>query len=63
MAKAAKDTDVLLILPNAGADAVTSLTSASNIFRSSTSDWQRGFAKGEVLAKKGHKKVITITWK
>jgi branched-chain amino acid transport system substrate-binding protein len=36
---------------------------APNIFRSSFSNWQPGYAMGEVMAKKGHKKVVTITWK
>jgi branched-chain amino acid transport system substrate-binding protein len=63
MAKAAKDTGTLLIVPNAGADAVTGAMCAPNIFRSSFSNWQPGYAMGEVVAKKGHKKVVTITWK
>jgi len=63
MAKVAKDTGTLLIVPNAGADAVTGAMCAPNIFRSSFSNWQPGYAMGEVVAKKGHKKVVTITWK
>ena len=63
MARVAKDTGTLLIVPNAGADAVTGPMCAPNIFRSSFSNWQPGYAMGEVVAKKGHKKVITITWK
>ena len=63
MAKVAKDTGTLLIVPNAGADAVTGAMCAANIFRSSFSNWQPGYAMGEVVAKKGHKKVVTITWK
>jgi branched-chain amino acid transport system substrate-binding protein len=63
MAKAAKDSGTLLIVPNAGADAVTGPMCAPNIFRSSFSNWQPGYAMGEVMAKKGHKKVVTITWK
>ena len=63
MAKVAKDTGTLLLVPNAGADAVTGPMCAPNIFRSSFSNWQPGYAMGEVVAKKGHKKVVTITWK
>jgi branched-chain amino acid transport system substrate-binding protein len=63
MAKVAKDSGTLLIVPNAGADAVTGAMCAPNIFRSSFSNWQPGYAMGEVVAKKGHKKVVTITWK
>jgi branched-chain amino acid transport system substrate-binding protein len=63
MAKAARDTGTTLIVPNAGADIVTGAMCAPNIFRSSFSNWQPGYAMGEVVAKKGHKKVVTITWK
>jgi branched-chain amino acid transport system substrate-binding protein len=63
MAKAAKESGTLLIVPNAGANAVTGPMCAPNIFRSSFSNWQPGYAMGEVMAKKGIKKVVTITWK
>ena len=62
-AKAAKDSGTMLIVPNAGADAVTGPMCAPHIFRSSFSNWQPGYAMGEVVAKKGHKNVVTITWK
>jgi branched-chain amino acid transport system substrate-binding protein len=63
MAKAAKESGTLLIVPNAGADAITGPMCAANVFRSSFSMWQPAYAMGEVMAKKGHKKVVTITWK
>ena len=63
MAKVAKETGTLLIVPNAGADAVTGPMCALNIYRSSFTNWQPGYAMGEVMAKKGIKKVATITWK
>jgi len=63
MAKAAKESGTLLIVPNAGAAAITGPMCAPNIFRSSFSMWQSGYAMGDVAAKKGHKKVVTITWK
>jgi branched-chain amino acid transport system substrate-binding protein len=63
MAKAAKDSGTLLIVPNAGASAVTGAMCAPNIFRSSFSNWQPGYAMGDVVAKRGHRKVVTITWK
>jgi branched-chain amino acid transport system substrate-binding protein len=63
MAKVAKDNGTLLIIPNAGAVAVTGPMCAQNIFRSSFSNWQPGYAMGEVAAKRGAKKVVTITWK
>lgn len=63
MAKAAKESGTLLIVPNAGADAVTGSMCAVTTFRSAFSNWQPGYAMGEVLAKKGYKRVVTITWK
>jgi branched-chain amino acid transport system substrate-binding protein len=63
MAKVAKDTGTLLVIPNAGAVAVTGPMCAPNIFRSSFSNWQPGYAMGVVAAQKGHKRVMTITWK
>jgi branched-chain amino acid transport system substrate-binding protein len=63
MARVAKESGTLLIVPNAGAGAVTGPMCGPNIFRSSFSNWQPGYAMGEVVAKKGHKKVVTITWK
>ncbi len=63
MAKVAKDTGTLLIIPNAGAGAATGALCAENIFRSSFSNWQPGYAMGEVAARRGAKKVVTITWK
>ena len=63
MARVARETGTLLIVPNAGAQAVTGPMCAPNIFRSSFSNWQPGFAAGEVVGKRGHKRVVTITWK
>lgn len=63
MAKAAKQSGTLLIVPNAGANDVTGAMCAPNIFRSSFSNWQPGYAMGEAVGKRGHKKVVTITWK
>jgi branched-chain amino acid transport system substrate-binding protein len=63
MAKVAKDSGTLLIIPNAGADIITGPMCAKNIFRSSFSNSQPGFAMGEVAAKKGLKNAMTITWK
>ncbi|WP_395700181.1 ABC transporter substrate-binding protein [Aquabacterium sp.] len=62
MAKAAKESGTLLIVPNAGADAVTGPMCAKNIFRTSFSNWQPGYATGVVAAQKGYKKAMTITW-
>ena len=55
MAKAAKDSNTLLIIPNAGAEAITGPMCAPNIVRSSFSNWQPAFAMGKVAAEKGAK--------
>ncbi|MCB5364574.1 ABC transporter substrate-binding protein [Pusillimonas sp. CC-YST705] len=62
LAKAAKDSDTTLIIPNAGADAITGPLCSKNIFRSSFSNWQPGYAMGPVALDKGHKTAITISW-
>ena len=67
MAKAAKDNDTLLIVPNAGAAAITGPLCAANIVRSSFTNWQPAYAMGKVAAegfgqRKGAKRAITITW-
>lgn len=62
MAKVAKESGTLLIVPNAGANAITGAMCAKNIFRSSFSSWQSGYAMGQVAAQRGHKKIVTITW-
>jgi branched-chain amino acid transport system substrate-binding protein len=62
MAKAAKDNNTLLVIPNAGADAITGPMCGANIVRSSFSNWQPGYAMGVVAAQKGVKRAMTITW-
>jgi len=63
MVKVARDNNTLLIVPNAGADEITGTLCARNIFRTSFSAWQPSFAMGQVMAQKGLKKVVTVTWK
>ncbi len=63
MAKVAKDTNTLLVIPNAGARAVTGPMCAPSIFRASFSNWQPGYAMGKVAGDRGAKKVVTVTWK
>ncbi len=62
MAKVAKESGTLLIVPNGGANAITGAMCAKNIFRSSFSSWQSGYAMGQVAAQRGHKKIMTVTW-
>ncbi|HTT10094.1 MAG TPA: ABC transporter substrate-binding protein [Burkholderiaceae bacterium] len=63
MAKAVRESGTLLIVPNAGADAVTGAMCAPNIFRSSFSNWQPAYAMGQVAAERKYKTAVTITWK
>jgi branched-chain amino acid transport system substrate-binding protein len=63
MVKIARESNTLLIIPNAGADAATRAMCAPNIFRTSFSNWQDCFPMGKVMADAGHKKAISITWK
>jgi branched-chain amino acid transport system substrate-binding protein len=62
MARAVKESNTLLIVPNAGADAITGPLCAPNIVRSSFSNWQPGFATGVMAAQKGYKRAMTIYW-
>ena len=62
MARAARESGTLLIVPNAGADAITGPLCAPNIIRSSFSNWQPGYATGVLAAQKGYKRAMTITW-
>jgi branched-chain amino acid transport system substrate-binding protein len=63
MAKAVRGSNTLLIVPNAGAGAVTGAMCAPNIFRTSFSNWQTGYATGMAAAQRKHKTAVTITWK
>jgi branched-chain amino acid transport system substrate-binding protein len=63
MVKVARDTDTMLVIPNAGADAATGPLCTPNIFRTSFSNWQPGFSMGEVVGKRGMKTAVTLSWK
>ena len=63
MVKLARDTNTLLIIPNAGANDATGAACAPNIFRTSFSNWQATYPMGKVMADAGIKNVATITWK
>jgi branched-chain amino acid transport system substrate-binding protein len=63
MAKVARENKTLLIVPNAGADELTGPLCAPTLFRTSFTNWQPAYAMGKVAAEKGHKKVVTLTWK
>ncbi|MFA7556215.1 MAG: ABC transporter substrate-binding protein [Hydrogenophaga sp.] len=62
MARVARDTNTLMIVPNAGAAEITGSMCAPNVFRTSFSNWQPGYATGLLAARK-HKTAVTISWK
>lgn len=53
----------IMIVPNAGSNAVTGPLCASNIFRTSFSNWQPAFPGGVLMGDEGHKTCVTISWK
>ena len=63
MAQVARATNTLLIVPNAGADDITGKLCAPNIFRTSFTNWQPGYATGKVVVNRKHRNVVTLTWK
>src|SRR3546814_20319941 len=62
LAKAYKDSETTLFIPNAGADSSTCALCSKGIFRTSFSNWQPSYAMGPVAAEKGYKTAVTITW-
>lgn len=63
MANVARQAGTTLIIPNAGADDITGSLCAPNMFRTSFSNWQPGYATGKVVADRKHKTVVTLAWK
>ncbi len=63
MIKIAKETNTLMIVPNAGLDAATGALCATNIFRTSFSNWQPSYPMGKIMADRGIRNVISLAWK
>ena|SRR5438477_5081781 len=64
MIRVTKQSGVLHVIPNAGLAAATGPLCAPNIFRTSFSNWQSGFAMGTVLANRTTvRKVVTLSWR
>ena len=61
MARAARESNTLFIIPNAGAGDITGPLCSPNIIRSSFSNWQPAYAMGLVAGQKGVKRAMTIT--
>ncbi len=53
----------IMIVPNAGSNAVTGPLCAPNIFRTSFSNWQPAYPGGVLMGEEGHKTCVTISWK
>lgn len=53
----------IMVVPNAGSNAVTGPLCAPNIFRTSFSNWQPAYPGGVLMGKEGHKTCVTISWK
>jgi branched-chain amino acid transport system substrate-binding protein len=62
MARAVRESNTLLVIPNAGAVDITGPMCSPNIVRSSFSNWQPAYAMGVVAGQKGVKRAMTITW-
>jgi len=63
MAKVARESNTLLLIPNAGADDITGPMCSPGIYRTSFSNWQPSYAAGAVAAQKKHKTAVWISWK
>ena len=63
MVKVARDTNTMLVIPNAGVNEATGPLCAPNIFRTSFSNWQVCQPMGKVMFDAGHRNVATITWR
>jgi branched-chain amino acid transport system substrate-binding protein len=61
--KVVRESGTLHINPNAGAGAATGALCAPNIFRTSFTNWQPAYPMGKILADRGIKKAVTLTWK
>jgi branched-chain amino acid transport system substrate-binding protein len=63
MLKVARESGTLMLIPNAGADAATGPLCARNVFRTSFTNWQPVHPLGKVMAERGHRTAVFITWK
>ena len=64
MIRVTREAGTLHIIPNAGLGPATGALCAPNIFRTSFSNWQSGYAMGVVMAKRPNvNKVVTLAWR
>jgi len=62
MMQIVRQENVLTIVTNAGAQAVTGTLCARNVFRTSFSNWQVSYPCAEAMLKAGHKKAVLMFW-
>ncbi|NBV88240.1 MAG: ABC transporter permease [Betaproteobacteria bacterium] len=63
MAKVAADQNRMLIIPNAGANRLTGAGCSEQIIRTSFSNWQTIAPLGKIMADRGIKTAVFLTWK
>ncbi len=63
MVKIARESGVLSIIPNAGLNAASGPLCAPNMFRTSFANSQTTYPMGKVMADRGIKTAVTLTWK
>jgi len=62
MMQIVRQENVLTIVTNAGAQAVTGTLCAPHVFRTSFSNWQVSYPCADVMVKAGHKKAALMFW-
>ncbi|ORJ59290.1 ABC transporter substrate-binding protein [Geothermobacter hydrogeniphilus] len=62
MVKMARGKGPITVIPNAGADQLTGVLCAPNVFRTSFSSYQMGFPGGPAVLEDGHKRVVLMYW-
>jgi branched-chain amino acid transport system substrate-binding protein len=62
MMQIVRQENILTIVTNAGAQAVTGTLCAPHVFRTSFSNWQVSYPCADVMLKAGHKKAVLMFW-
>ena len=62
MMQIVRQENVLTIVTNAGAQAVTGTLCAAHVFRTSFSNWQVSYPCADVMLKAGHKRAVLMFW-
>jgi len=62
MMQIVRQENVLTIVTNAGAQAVTGTLCAPHVFRTSFSNWQVSYPCADVMLKAGHKRAVLMFW-